>query len=339
MRIQQYIVSILFVMTFTGCTKDFHLDPEAVKPLYVIEGRISNMWGSYYVRITKTTGLEASPGSWEVGRDSVVGVKNALVVITDDTGIKDTLIPGTSTMARYVYYFRDSVSYRVSSIDSIFTTVDDRTATYDRGYYRTTKLQGKPGHTYYLDVQIGDTLFRSSAYMPPVPVLEHAEWRTDSTLNPYVDARHSIPVVWFKDLPNEKNYYAVNFTGSISAYRYDYFRVDRYSQIIFNGYPYYVFDDRSLTSDINSVAVRYVPLDFQSSYWDLPTYFMSPAPLPVRLNALTKETYDYFNTVYKQIEYNGNIYKPSPASARGNISGGALGLFYATAVSDKLAYH
>lgn len=339
MRIQQYIVSILFVMAFTGCTKDFHLDPEAVKPFYVIEGSISNRWGPYYVRITKSGGFEASPGSWEIGRDSIEGVKNALVIITDDTGIKDTLIPGTSTIDRYVYYFRDSVTYSESSIDSVFTTVQDRTTTYSRGYYQTTKIQGQPGHTYYLEVQIGDTLFRSSAYMPSVPVLEHSEWRTDSMLNPYLNVPHSVPVVWFKDPPNEKNYYGVTFNGSISAYRYNYFRVGMYSEIIYNAYPYYVFDDRSLTSDVNSVAVRYMPLDFQSSYWDYPTSFLSPAPHAVRLNALTKETYDYFNAVYKQVEYNGNIYKPTPASPRGNISGGALGLFYATAISDKLTYH
>jgi hypothetical protein len=61
-------------------------------------------------------------------------------------------------------------------------------------------------------------------------------------------------------------------------------------------------------------------------------------PIQIRLHSFTKETYDYFNTLYKQLENNGNIYKPTPASAHGNISGGALGLFYATAVSGKLLY-
>src|SRR6185503_19301052 len=121
MRIQQYIASILFVMAFTDCTKEFHPNLKAVKPLYVIEGKISNMWGPYFVRVTKTTGLETNIYSGNVERDSVEGVKNALVILTDDTGINDTLIPGTQTIGRYVYYFRDSVTYRVSSIDSIFT--------------------------------------------------------------------------------------------------------------------------------------------------------------------------------------------------------------------------
>jgi hypothetical protein len=339
MRIQQYIAIIFSVMVFTGCTKEFHPRLDAVKPLYVIEGKISNMRGPYFVRITKSAGLEANIYPGNIERDSVEGVKNALVIITDDTGIKDTLIPGTQTLDRYVYYFRDSAAYNVSSIDSIFTREDDRFTVYERGYYQTTRLQGKPGHTYYLEVQIGDNLFRSSAYMPPVPVLEHAEWRADSVLDPILNVPRFLPVVWFKDPPDEKNYYGVNFTGSIAAYRYDYFLVGFYAHVAYNAYPYYIFDDKSLTSDVNSVSVRYIPLDPQSLQWNSPQYFRSPAPTPVRLNAFTKETYDYFNTIYKQIEYNGNIYKPSPASARGNISGGALGLFYATSVSDKLADH
>jgi hypothetical protein len=208
MRIQQYIVSILFVMTITGCIKDFDLDPEAVKPLYVIEGRISNMWGPYYVRITKSTGLVANPEPGVPGRDSAEAVKNALVIITDDTGIKDTLIPGTSTIDQYVYYFRDSVTYRALAIDSVFATVRNITTTHERGYYQTTRLKGMQGHTYYLEVHIGDTIFRSSAYMPPVPELERTELVRDTALAPYLN-RGAVPVAWFKDPPNEKNYYGL----------------------------------------------------------------------------------------------------------------------------------
>jgi len=340
MRIQQYIVSILFLMTIAGCTKDFNLNPEAAKPLIVIEGRISNMRGPYYVRITKSAGLVANPDPYFPWRDSAEAVKNARVIITDDTGIKDTLIPSAPTIDRWVYYFRDSVNYSESSIDSVFTTVDDRATTLERGYYQTTKLKGLPGHTYYLEVQIGDSIFRSSAYMPPVPALEHSEWVIDSALSAYYHNPRLVPVAWFKDPPNEKNYYGINWTGSIHAYRYDYFLAPAiYSQITFSVFPYYVFDDKSLTGDVNSVAARIYPLNFQNLPPDATEAFRSPAPTPVRLYAFTKEAYDYFRTTYKQLEYNGNIYKPAPASAPGNISGGALGLFYATGISDNLTYH
>jgi hypothetical protein len=338
MRIQQYLVSLLLLMTITGCIKDFNLNPKAATPQFVIEGRISNMWGPYYVRITKSTGLISNPDPFTPYRDSAEPVTNALAIITDDSGIKDTLIPCPPTIDRYVYYFRDSVIYSENSIDSIFTTVGDRATTLDRGYYQTTKLKGEPGHTYYLEVQIGDSIFRSSAYMPSVPELERVEWK-DTLINPY-PAPTLIPVVWFKDLPGEKNYYGINWSGSIHAYRYDYFLAPGiYSAVTFNVYPYYVFDDRSLTAGLNRVAVRYQPMNPENPLLALPAQFNSPAPIAMRLYAFTKETYDYFSTAYKQLEYNGNIYKPAPASPRGNISGGALGLFYATAISNKLSYH
>jgi hypothetical protein len=339
MRIQQYIFSIFFVMTITGCTKDFKLDSKAAQPLIVIEGRISNMWGPYYVRITRSGGFEANPDPYAPYHDSAEAVKNALVIITDDTGIKDTLVPGTSTIDRWVYYFRDSVTYSESSIDSVFTTVGDRSTTLERGYYQTTKIKGQPGHTYYLEVQIGDTVFRSSAYMPAVPVLERTEWMLDSTLSQYYQYPRLIPVAWFKDPPGEKNYYGINWTGPIHGYRYDHFLAPgMYSGVTFNAYPYYVFDDRSLTGDLNRVPARIIPMNL-GNYVDAPWRFYSPAPNPVRLYAFTKEAYDYFNITYRQLEYNGNIYKPAPTSARGNISGGALGLFYATGISDKLTPH
>ena len=37
-----------------------------------------------------------------------------------------------------------------------------------------------------------------------------------------------------------------------------------------------------------------------------------------------------------QLQADGNIYKPVPASASGNIKGGALGLFWASSISYKL---
>ena len=345
MRIHQYIVSILFVMTITGCAKDFHLDPEATKPLYVIEGRISNMWGPYYVRITKSTGLVADPDPYSPTRDSAEAVLNALVIITDDTGIKDTLIPCPPTIDRYVYYFRDSVEYRDLTIDSVFTTVGDRSTLHERGHYQTTKLKGQPGHTYYLEVHIGDTIFRSSAYMPPAPALEHVALR-DTTLSPYLNSG-TIPVAYFKDPPDEKNYYALNYTYTLHAYRYDHWLGPGiYSGVTFSVFSWYVFDDKFLTTDVNAIPVRIYPNNVQHSflpeghypYWNSPYTISNRFPKQIRLHALTRETYDYFNTVYKQLENNGNIYKPTPASARGNISGGALGLFYATTISDRLLY-
>lgn len=94
------------------------------------------------------------------------------------------------------------------------------------------------------------------------------------------------------------------------------------------------------------MPVRVYPNNVQHSilpegyypYWNSPYTRTDRFPKQIRLYSLTREAYEYFNILNKQLEINGNIYKPAPASARGNISGGALGLFYATGISDKLLY-
>jgi hypothetical protein len=341
MRIQQSIVSILFVMIISGCTKDLVLSGEATKPFLVIEGRISNMWGPYYVRITRSTGVGNSGGTLQ-GRDTAEAVTNALVIITDDTGVKDTLIPGQQSIDQYTYRIRDSsYYYRDLTIDSVFATRSDLITTHARGFYQTTKLQGKPGHTYYLEVQIGDSIFRSSAYMPPVPELEGLEWVKDTTLSPYRNSG-PVPVAWFKEPSTEKNYYAFYTNWSINAYRYDYALRTGYMGTFSLG-DFYCFDDKLLNPGLNRLVVRkahfetyygapFTPIDFYQYY------YISPYPIQIRLHSLTKEVYEYFNTSFKQLDINGKIYKPTPISVHGNISGGAFGLFYATGISDKLLY-
>jgi hypothetical protein len=58
-------------------------------------------------------------------------------------------------------------------------------------------------------------------------------------------------------------------------------------------------------------------------------------PIHVRLCSLTKEAYEYIKVMSRQVLYDGNIYKPTPVTPPGNISGGALGLFTASHISDK----
>lgn len=226
------------------------------------------------------------------------------------------------------------------------TTVGDRATTQECGYYQTSKIKGQPGHSYYLEVKIGDSLFKSSAYMPPVPALESVGWARDTTLSPYLNSG-LIPVARLKDPPHEKNY-ALNLNFSLHTYRYDHFLAPGiFAQATFSSLPYYVFDDKFLTAGVNTMPVRMMPLNVQHDllpaghypYWDYYPYVRTPHnPVQVRLYALTKETYDCFNVLNRQLEVNGNIYKPAPASAPGNIIGGALGFFYATAISDKVLY-
>lgn len=326
MKMRYYITGIAFIAATVGCAKDFKIDMEKTAPLYVIEGRVSNLRGPYYIRITKSTNLLQMDNGATRRIDSAEPVKDALVVIADDRGVTDTLIPSKSmsVVPRYTYDYRNGV------IDSSLGPFFSNYYTNDRGYYETTKLTGQPGHNYHLTVRIGNSAFHASAYMPPVPTLDSAVIK-ETVVDPY-GTKGYLPFVWFKEPDNENNYYLFQY-NNIDYYPYDISNEAYWYSMIF---PFYVLDDKTMPQYVEDLGIRVITSD-QYRFTDSYPYLSKPKePTQVRLSSLTKEAYDYINVLGKQFENDGNIYKPVPASAKGNISGNALGFFWATHVSDKL---
>jgi hypothetical protein len=325
MNLRYYITGIVLLIATAGCIKDFKLTPDETVPTYVIEGKISNLGGPYYIRITKSTnllGLGHQAGN--PGIDSAEPVKGALVIIADELGVTDTLIPGKTANSRYYYFYKNGV------IDSFMNLTYHYYYTIDRGYYETTKLTGQPGHTYQLTVRIGNEEFHASAYMPPVSTLDSAVIK-ETTVDPD-GTKGYLPFVWFKEPANENNYYLFQY-NLIQNYPYE----NSYASFGHAmSFPYYVLDDKTMPAYVNGLAVRVLTSDhyqFSDSY----PYLVNPTtPTQVKLSSLTKEAYEYFNVLGKQLRDDGNVYKPVPASLKGNISGNALGFFWATHVSYKL---
>jgi hypothetical protein len=325
MNLRYYITGIVLLIATAGCIKDFKLTPDETAPLYVIEGKISNLGGPYYIRITKSTnilGLGHQAGN--PGIDSAEPVKGALVIIADELGVTDTLIPGKTANSRYYYFYKNGV------IDSFMNLTYHYYYTIDRGYYETTKLTGQPGHTYQLTVRIGSEEFHASAYMPPVPTLDSAVIK-ETTVDPD-GTKGYLPFVWFKEPANENNYYLFQY-NLLPNYPYENSYAS-YGHAM--SFPYYVLDDKTMPAYVNGMAVKVLTSDhyqFSDSY----PYLVKPtAPIQVKLSSLTKEAYEYFNVLGKQLRDDGNVYKPVPASLKGNINGNALGFFWATHVSYKL---
>jgi hypothetical protein len=322
---RQFITGIAFLMIITGCTKDFHLDPKAVKSLYVIEGRISTMSGPYYVRVTKSIGLLPTTYASNA-RDSAEPVKNALLIITDDNGITDTLIPARDTVERWMHQYDDAGNV----VDSQYLTRKEIVTIHDRGYYQTTKIKGLPGNTYRLRVEIGDEIFQASAYMPPVTPLVDAAIR-DTLVIPY-DTSFPTPIAYFRDPPGEKNYYMLKVQHPGETMYDNYFYT--HGHVMNNShFDYSIFDDKLLVPEVNAIPFYYTFLEENRSV--ILYMWRTGGPYQMRLGSLTKEAYNYFNVLAKQMTYDGNIYKPTPTSPPGNISGGALGLFFASHISDK----
>jgi hypothetical protein len=318
-KIYHWVVIVLCI-TAGGCAKDIKLNLGNTTPLYVIEGRISNLAGPYFVRITKTS------NQLRVQHDSVDAVTGALVILSDDTGAKDTLIPvDQSRIRRYWYVLRPD-----GSLDSIASHFDSYHFTPENGYYQTTRMTGVPGHTYQLEVQIGQDTFHASAYMPLVPELDSVKIKETVVLPD--GGKGLLPFAYFKEPANEKNYYLLQFNDAT------WFPYDTPERFGYWGpyFPFYVVDDKILPSYVNGLAVRVI-FSGHSTYSGSNYLSVAPnTPTQVRLSSLTKEAYEYYKVLISQFEDDGNAYKPVPASAAGNFSGGALGLFYATGVSYKL---
>lgn len=317
---------ICVVILLAACTKNYDFKLDDTKPLYVIEGRISDLQGPYYIHITKSTNKLGFPRVHTQDADSFDAVLGAEVIIKDDMGTVDTLVPAAYRLQRKLY------SYLNHKLDSMVNNfIPSKVLTAERGYYQTTKIKGMPGHTYQLYVRIGDSTFQASAYMPTVPDLDSAAIKYDTVVNAAGDIGN-LPMTWFREPANEKNYYMLQYYAHITEHPYDAFLIQ------YNNYysiPF-VVDDKILPPYVNGLSVQLItpdsnPYPGPGPYLTYPYYGAH-----IRLCSLTREAYEYFNVLRKQLQTDGNVYKPTPASARGNIQGGALGLFWASSISYKL---
>lgn len=110
------------VIFFTSCEKVIELDLSTADAKLVIEGNITNQAGPYFVKLTKTLPFD-QPSIYP-------GVAGATITISDNTGVKDTLV---------------------------YT---------DKGIYRTSTLQGIVGRTYTLNVISEGKTYEAKSTMP-----------------------------------------------------------------------------------------------------------------------------------------------------------------------------
>lgn len=308
-----------------GCTKDFVLHPSGAKPKFVIEGRVSTLRPPYLVRVTLSTSDITFSERGSTLSDSAIGVPDAQVTITDDHGLIDTLQPCTqANTGSYVYFTGPS------GLDSMFTPFAPFIYTQARGYYSTSNFVGVSGYTYTLHVQAGGQVFEASAYMPPVTPLDSAALK-EAVIAP--DGTTGLtPFAYFEEPKPDMNYYLLQ-SFEPGDYQNDVAEAHSPNQYTFS---YYVFDDATLPAYVDGLMarVRFAGNRPNTNFFG---YNLYPATTwQVRLCSLTRDAYRYLDQLGKQFENDGNTYQPAPATPEGNISNGALGLFYATDISNKL---
>ena len=186
--------AVLFVgmlILANGCEKVVSIDLNQADPHIVIEANVTDQPGPYSVMLSKS-------GNYFIDTLYFPPVLNALVVVTDDQGQRDTLhetIPGT---------------------------------------YQSTTLAGIIGRTYQLKVVAEGEEYDAASSMPNKVVIDsiYALIRREARDQPGYDI-----YVFFKDPPELGNYYRINARSSaiIPADSIDGRRYRLYSDKLTNG--------------------------------------------------------------------------------------------------------
>ncbi|MFM1971123.1 MAG: hypothetical protein RL731_945, partial [Bacteroidota bacterium] len=116
-----FLISI-FATLLIGCDKEISLVLDNNEPVLVIDGSITDQAGPYFVQLSMSSPIN--------NPTRIIGVNNARVIITDQSGVKDSL---------------EFVS---------------------NGLYRTKKIRGTEGGTYNLEVMVDQKKYTASSSMP-----------------------------------------------------------------------------------------------------------------------------------------------------------------------------
>jgi hypothetical protein len=282
-----------------GCVEDFDLKLKEAEPRLVVEGMITNQTVPYYVRLTKSTpgGLTSIDNSFNQ-TDNAEPVEDASVVITDDKGQCDTL--------------------KYTIIDVYGEEYDE--SFYNQGFYATKKIKGIPGRTYYLEINWNNQKYTSSSYMQDVPVIENLGYK-----NVYSETKkesHYVPTITFNDPKDVVNYYLIQ-TCDIN-----------YSKFWSTStlWQFSIIEDSHLKPEVIDLEISNGATPRGIDFYPV---YMEGDNIYIALSSISKDAYSYYKVLLQQFENDGGAYKPTPATPPGNINNGALGLFQASAVSEK----
>lgn len=303
-------------LLINACTEEYDLELGSEQKL-VIEMQITNTPPPYYIQLTKSKlNFESFPPehfwngkeTWEK-RDYEM-VCDAMVIVSDGD-VKDTLSLCPDSVWRYNEYVEDYEWY--------YYGYQGR-----NGFYQTSKIEGIPGHTYHLRVEWNNNIYTAECTMPKaveidsVTIYRHADKFEDH-------AAGYVPYLWFHDDPTTDNYYV--FENAI--YGASVWGINIMSDEQLNTDDICGIDAFSGEAPDGATRNTIFAGTHTSKEWGYDK---------VCLYSVTKEVYEYYSSLIKQIRYDGGVYTPSPASAPTNIKGGALGLFNAASVDWRFFY-
>lgn len=311
-----FIAFVLLIVAYS-CIADYDVQQESNQSRLVVEGTITNQNGPYLVRLTKNrliSHIETYRGfkndtmyNFSSPYDGTVAVQDAEVFITDkNTSLTDTLV---KCPAGTWYHEAATTNHPASSVFEIADT------SIVMGFYKTTKFKGIPGHTYALTIKWQNQEYHAESYMPLVPPLDSVKF--SFTKGEVGKSDFNIPLIYFKEPQNERNYYLFNTARGGGA-----------------TWAYSILSDEYLKDYVNGLDVcKGVSPDYWRTAYPqagdgklFDDYF-------IEMHSITKEAYEYYKALIQQFKTDGGGYSPSPASPPTNLDNDALGFFRASAVN------
>lgn len=173
-------------------------------------------------------------------------------------------------------------------------------------YYTNPNFAGEIGKTYFLKILYKGEEYLSSAKMDSVPQIDSLQYILKDEDKPE-DEKYNLEL-FTQELPGEGDYYM------FYTYVNDELKTDTLYNVV------YVSD---LLVDGNYIA-----------NWRLPNVdFVKGDKVTLEAYSISEDAYDFFDAVIIESDRSGGLFETQPANITSNISNGALGLFFASAVS------
>ncbi|WP_291582812.1 DUF4249 family protein [Bacteroides sp.] len=310
---------------FCACEEEVTLKPDVrILDGIVFDGCITNLAPPYFFRLTYPSCLQENK-SWgeRMHYENIVGAE---IVITDvTTGIKDTLVqpackPHRDDDLMYVSYYD---YHRKKKITGTLYSGNGE------GTYVTTRLYGIEGHTYTLDIKFEDKHYSAREMMVPgTPITDLKALEVDLG----VKGKTWAPCISFVNRPKEDNYYMLVYSGR-SIRDSQFVSLDQVTQSA-PGWAFSILSDKYLDEDVKDFLVG--EGDAGSGYDPPGSDYYALDSLFVYMMSISKDCYDIYDQMIRQLRTDGGAYTPRPTNIKSNISGGVVwGCFRVSAVTEK----
>lgn len=284
----------------TACEENVDYKWGNPEPRLVVDGMLTNESFGSFVHLTLSDTVVQKDEDWW----APVPVNDALVIISDDMGNADTL------KRRYEYQYEwDTITYNYIKVDSGYN---------ERGYYDVKK--GIPDHTYYLTIKYKGKEYHATTRMVEAPTIDTIYFQKRYNDIKYED--EFLPLISFPLIEEASNNYMFVF-GSMNYVTYDNINTLVEQMTLLRGEFL-----RSYVSGLD-VCQGYSPDYWRKGY----LLFFPGDSVHIAMYSISPEGYKFYEALTRQIEQYDGVFNPAPTTPQGNISGGALGYFGASAVS------